>query len=244
MANFPDSININGIPVAVIDYTGLLEQIRISLESDEKLHVTYATAHTINLLRNNSEGRNYFSNFNIIHPDGIGIYLAGKLLNKKGFPAKITGSDFYPLLSDYCVKNNVSVYFFGDKIETLERIKSNMPGLKVAGFLPGYDYIETDVVENINSAQPDIVIVGLGQPNQEKFIAEYSNKINNKVFICAGDGIKVFAGTKVRGPKFASKLGLEWIFRLINNPVKMFGRYIIGNPVFIYQLIKQKIKSK
>jgi N-acetylglucosaminyldiphosphoundecaprenol N-acetyl-beta-D-mannosaminyltransferase len=87
------------------------------------------------------------------------------------------------------------------------------------------------------------LIIGLGQPLQEKWINDNHAQLNASVLIAVGDGIKVFAGEKRRGPLFMRKLGLEWLIRLFFNPFKYFNRYMVGIPVFLYRIIRAKLSK-
>ncbi len=167
---------------------------------------------------------NLFERFDFIHPDGIGVYFASKYLYKKsGLTKRFTGSDFYPFLIEQAIERNWKLFFFGDSDTTLEKIKTQNLNLNVVGIHNGYDYVNLDLVKKINISNPDILIVGLGCPKQEKWIIENYSNLNVNVIIAVGDGIKVFAGNKIRGPLVLRQLGLEWFVRLISN-FKNFGK--------------------
>jgi N-acetylglucosaminyldiphosphoundecaprenol N-acetyl-beta-D-mannosaminyltransferase len=202
--------------------------------------VSYANANTINFSVKDNLFLNILNNFDIVHTDGIGIYLALKFLKIKNISG-FTGSDFYEVLIKYIIKSNLSCYFFGHDEDTLNRIQTVNPRLKIAGTHTGFDYDSAEVAENIFQCTPDILIIGLSQPLQEVWVNQNKDKLKNKILICVGDGIKVFAGTKTRGPVFVRKIGLEWLIRLIIHPIKYGKRYLIGNPLFLYRIIRLKI---
>lgn len=240
----PGNIKIAGININNLTYNNFRNLIKEKISGSKLTLITYANANTINSVYNNIELKNIISSFDVIHPDGIGIYLAGKLLyGKHGFGERITGSDFYHIFIEDAIKNNWKLFFFGHDDITLTSIKLKNPGLSVCGIQNGYDYNNDEVLNKINNAAPDVLIVGLSFPIQEKWLVKYKNNLKCKAAICVGDGIKVFAGTKRRGPKIMQILGLEWFIRLLSNPIKMFKRYVIGNPLFLCRIFITKIRK-
>lgn len=225
-----------------IDYPAMLDAIEIAFKEEKQITLTGANVHTINLSTKNIKFRKVLNQIDIIHPDGIGVFLASRFLfGKHGFVSRITGSDFYIQLIKYSIENGLSLFFFGDVKETLDQISKKHPGLKIRGLCNGFDFNNEELIKTINSSEPDILIVGLGSPKQEDWIVSNKEKIKTKVIIAVGDGIKVFAGIKKRGPKIIRLIGLEWFARLVYEPKRLWKRYILGNPIFILRLFKYKL---
>lgn len=239
-----NTLNISGCIINNIDYSGLIAEINNCILSSSQTAIAYANANTVNLSFKFPELVNSLRTFDIIHPDGIGIRIAAMILNKPFDSAdRFTGSDFYPLLINDSIKKNRCFYFFGHDKETLNRISSAYPELKISGKHEGYSYSDEQVIEEINKNPVDFLVIGLGTPNQEIWAAKHRCRLNSKVIICVGDGIQVFAGKKKRGPLFFRKMGLEWLWRFFTNPVKYFSRYFIGNPLFLYRIISIKMRK-
>ena len=235
-------INILDVPIVNVNYLDLLEAIRINILNDKKITMTSVNVNTINLANNIEEFRDSLSQIDIKHPDGIGIYLASRFLfGKDGLNLKITGSDFYVELKKHSIKNNWSFFFFGDNEETLSKISTVNPELFIKGMQNGYIFNNEKLVNVINTSNPDILLVGLGSPKQEKWIVNNKSSLNVNVIIAVGDGIKMFSGTKKRGPKLIQKLGLEWVVRLMHEPKRLWKRYLIGNPIFVFKILKMKL---
>ena len=233
-----------GISVDAVDYNSMCSIIENAITENRKLKITYLNASCFNILYKNDRLKKLAEGFDVIHPDGVGIYLAAKLIfGSSAFTQRFTGSDFYPLLWNNCIKNQRSMFFFGHDEDTLGRIRNNIPGLKIAGVHNGYSYNDNEVVEKVNSSHSDVLVIGLGYPLQEEWVIENFSKLNCRVIICAGEGIKVFAGSKKRGPRFLQVMGLEWLVRLMLNPLKYFRRYVIGIPLFLYRIITIKIRN-
>lgn len=236
------NLKILQVEICKVDYYELLSLFEYSLKGKDQIILTGANVNTINLAVNNLRFREVISEFNILHPDGIGVFLASRFLyGKNGFAKRITGSDFYTELIKKALKENWSFFFFGDTDETLKRIPQKHPDLRIAGSYNGFNFNLDDVISLISNSKPDILIVGLGSPKQEQWIIENKNKIQTKIIIAVGDGIKVFAGTKKRGTKLVRVVGLEWFVRLINEPKRLWKRYIIGIPLFILRVLKYKL---
>lgn len=220
------------------------KKINRCIKSKIKLTVSYANAHVINLCAGDNEFAHVISGFDVIHPDGIGVQLAFKYIYRKNAPSeRFNGSDLYPLLASKAISEKWRVFFFGHDFHTLEKIKIKYPELIIAGFQDGYHYDSKILNEVINISNSDLLIVGLGSGKQEKWIAENKNFLNVPVIIAVGDGIKVFAGTKVRGPKLFRYLGLEWLIRTLRFPHLYAKRYLLGNPVFLYRIIRFKMSK-
>lgn len=237
-----NKLDILHVGISKVDYFDILKSIENTYAEEKQIILTGANVNTINLALKDLKFGEVLSKFNIIHPDGIGVFLASKFLyGKKGFDKRITGSDFYVELIKESSKNNWSFFFFGDTNETLSKISKANPELSIKGFSNGFNFNDNEVINDINTSKPDILIVGLGSPKQEKWIVANKDNINAKVIIAVGDGIKVFAGTKKRGPKFLQILGLEWVVRLLFEPKRLWKRYIIGIPLFILRVLKYKL---
>lgn len=238
-------MQIISLAINNINYNQLIDQIQQSIEDKKKLFITGANAHIINLTEQDCEFRESLKSFNVIHPDGIGVFWASKFLyGKNGMKLRFNGSDFYEHLIGYCQQNNIFIYFFGDEQSTLELINLKRPHLNIAGYNCGYNFNDQDVIEKINATEPDILIVGLGSGKQEKWIALNRQKLNVNIIIAVGDGIKVFAGTKKRGLKVFRQLGFEWLIRFFYEPKRLWKRYFIGNPLFILRVVRFKFLGK
>lgn len=239
-----ETINIFGININKLDNDSFLKVINDGISGRSKLCIAYANADSLNKIYGNAELKQIYRSFPIIHPDGIGVYLASKLLyGNKGLKVRFSGSDFYEHLIKNSILNNHNCYFFGHTEEILTEIKKVNPRLNVSGFQEGYNFITETVISNINRINPDMIVIGLSCPLQEKWMYDNRDKINFGTMIAVGDGIKVFANKKIRGPLFIRKSGFEWLVRLISDPVSNFRKYITGIPLFMIRIIMEKFKS-
>jgi len=243
----PDKIvrDFFGIPVEMINFDMLMQNIVSAIASGSRTTISYANLNTLNVLYKNVQLHELYSGFTIIHQDGVGVYLASKFLYAKNALAnRLTGSDFYEYAKDYFAESPHRLFFFGDTEENLSAIREHSPRLNIVGLQNGYTFDDAQVIQSVNESNCDVLFVGLGSPKQEIWVQENKAKLNVPVIICVGDGIKVFCGKKVRGPIWAQKAGLEWFFRFIHDPVRLWKRYIIGIPLFFLRVFRIKVFTR
>jgi N-acetylglucosaminyldiphosphoundecaprenol N-acetyl-beta-D-mannosaminyltransferase len=197
-------IEIIGLKISDVNYIDLIGKISDSISQNRKLLISYANANTINLCFTNKVFKRQLNSLFQVHPDGVGVHFASKFLSPgNGFKSRFSGSDFYPILTEELAKQNLKTYFLGHRIGTLQKISLNYPNLIVCGYHEGYNYDTVSLINEINSLKPALLFIGLGQPLQEEWIQENYDSLDVPVIIAVGDGIKVFAGEKKRGPVFA-----------------------------------------
>jgi N-acetylglucosaminyldiphosphoundecaprenol N-acetyl-beta-D-mannosaminyltransferase len=242
--NKRSSIELFGTKFSNVSYKEILNSIQLAIQSRTQLTICYANVNSINLSINEEKLTQLLSEFNIVHPDGFGVFFGSKILfGKDGFSFRQSGSDLYERIIENAILNNLKLFIFGDTDETLEKIKYNCPELSIVGKQNGYVFENEKLLVEIDNSKPDILIVGLGTPKQEEWIVKHKSNLMVNVIIAVGDGIKVFAGNKRRGPKILQKLGLEWFVRFIFEPKRLWKRYFIGIPLFIFRVIKFKFMN-
>src|ERR1035437_2934626 len=131
-----------------------------------------------------------------------------------------------------------------DYSNIVKNIMGKFRGIKITGVHHGYfDLYDESIIEGVNSSNPFLLLVGLGAPRQEEGIARWKDKLNARKIVAVGGGLRVFAGDRRRGPMWVRNIGLEWLVRLLTEPAKTWKRYIIGIPLFIYRVLKQKFQK-
>ncbi|QOJ28352.1 MAG: WecB/TagA/CpsF family glycosyltransferase [Ignavibacteriales bacterium] len=235
--------DVLGFSVYGVDNRILMKTICNAIDTYEKTCITYVTAANCIIYKRDLSYSVALRKFSIIHPDGIGIYLAQRFLYPDERWNRMTGSDFYPILAEKAIEKQWSLFIFGDKKETLESIPKRYPKLKIAGMHSGFGFPD-NLSEDISASKPDLVLVGLGVPMQEKWISDNWERLPSAVYLAVGDGLKVLSGTKRRGGKFIQKAGLEWVVRLLSEPFRLWKRYLIWMPVFIILVVLQKFQRK
>lgn len=223
--------------------TSFYKILEENLKNENKMFVVTANPETfmksesdeeLNTLLNDEE--------TVLVPDGIGIVKAARSINYQ-IKERITGIDIATTLLDYGNKLKKSIYIFGSKQEVIdsmnEVLKKDYPELKVVGSTNGYVSDKDEVFENIVKQKPDIVLVALGIPHQEKLIYKHLDKFDKGIFVGVGGSFDVISGHKKRAPKIFIKLNLEWLYRIIKEP-KRLKRFYDSNVKFMFKVRKYK----
>lgn len=242
-------LSILSVVVSDVVFEDIEHDISNAINKRQQIIIMYASMYIANLAQNNVQLYNALSGSNIVYPDGTGVWLASKFLYGKGFRERFNWTDHvFAFLRD-SGKNGWRVFFLGSTTEILqkaaERIKREIPDVKIVGMKNGFEDVERDnLIQSINNAKPDILWVAMGAPKQEVWIHQHRHELNCFVIQAVGDAISLIAGEKKRGPKFFQTLGLEWLVRLFFNPKKYFNRYIIGIPLFIIRILRQRLVAR
>ena len=219
------------------------EQINNSLKKEKKEFIVTANPETFMISTQDKElEKIILDKNNLIVPDGIAVVKACK---KIGIDIKerITGIEICEYLLKLANEQELSLYLFGAKEEVLEKltekIKKDYPKIKLLGATSGYVDDKDKIMNEIIKKSPDICLVALGIPLQEKLIAKNINKAKKGIFIGVGGSFDVLSGTKKRAPKLFIKLNLEWLYRIITEP-KRLKRFWNNNVKFLFKIKKEK----
>jgi N-acetylglucosaminyldiphosphoundecaprenol N-acetyl-beta-D-mannosaminyltransferase len=242
-------ISILDIDIANVTKYEVLDHISASIKSSQKNMMFFVNAHNLTQAYYNLQYRSILRKTNYIYGDGIGIYFAGKVTHQQ-ISDNINGTDLFPLICELCEREKYTVYFLGSAPGIVEKmaqnIKKKYPMLVIAGTHHGYFDNESNggyIINEINRTETKILFVGMGTPKQEKWIYDNYQSLNFNVAIGVGGLFDFYSGSKLRAPLFIRKLHLEWLFRLLYEPRRLWKRYIIGIPLFIYRVLKQKFQK-
>lgn len=215
---------------------------------DKKLLISTLNAYCYNMAHDDKEYSEVLFNSDVLLPDGISIVLAARLLTGTRLK-KIAGEDLFFYEMKRLNENGGSCFFLGSSDNTLnsivKRARSEFPKVNVQKFSPPFktEFTQTDnkaMVDKINEFRPDVLFIGMTAPKQEKWAANNLSDLNVKHICCIGAVFDFYAGTVKRAPKIFIALGMEWFFRLIKEPRRMWRRYILGNPEFLWLVFKEK----
>lgn len=246
--------NINPSITNISFFNGSFEKaiglVQSGLEERVSRIYYYLNAHAINLAAKDKEFHAILRNNAFNFPDGMGLKIAGRFEGYR-LQENLNGTDMYPKLMDLAKDNDYSVFFLGAKENVLDNLclnaRKNWETVRIAGRHHGYfDKKEESpsVIEKINFAKPDILFVSFGMPLQEKWIAKYAPSIEAKAIFATGGLFDFYGGKVKRAPIWMRKLGLEWLYRMFIEPKRLWKRYVLGNPVFLMRLIKNRIIQK
>ncbi|MBQ4004574.1 MAG: WecB/TagA/CpsF family glycosyltransferase [Firmicutes bacterium] len=238
-----DVVKILGVRVDKITKAQALEEFQKLLEGDRCELIVTPNAEIVEKASKTSELRRIINDeAAIVTPDGVGLIYASKL---KGDPIqeKVAGIDFAHSAIELCAKLGRSVYLLGSKPGVAEAAAANLekeiPGLKIAGFRDGYfrEDEEPSVVAEINASGADFLCVALGSPKQEYFVIKHRDALKVKAAAGLGGSLDIWSGQLNRAPKFYIDHGLEWLYRMIQEPKRL--KRLPALPVF---LIKAAIR--
>lgn len=224
-------------------FTSFCELLKNKIDNNEKTFIITANPETFMLSEQDSEMQKMLNDKNVtIVPDGIGVVKAAKMININ-VKERIAGIDIAKFLLEYANERKLKVYLFGSKEEVIEGmknvIKKDYSSIKLVGATNGYVTDKDNEFKNIKKANPDIVMVALGIPAQEKLIYKHLDEFKKGVFIGVGGSFDVLSGTKKRAPKIFIKLNLEWLYRIMCEP-KRLKRFWNSNVKFLFKVKKYK----
>lgn len=218
-----DRVNIHGVRIHNVTMQDAVEMINNWI-NENNIHAVYTpNSEIIMQAQRDPELKSILNNADLLLPDGAGVVLGSKIL-KTPLREKVSGIDLVKNLLKSAKGKNTSFYILGGKPGVAQMAAVNIMAeygkVNIKGYAHGYftPEEENDVIDQINKAKPDILMVGLGAPFQEYWINRNMYRLNCKVCIGVGGSIDVLAGTAVLAPEFMRKAGLEWLFRLIREP--------------------------
>jgi N-acetylglucosaminyldiphosphoundecaprenol N-acetyl-beta-D-mannosaminyltransferase len=188
----------------------------------------------------------------LVFPDGRPLSIVAKLKGHKN-AVRIMGPTFMENALEWGQKDNIKHYFFGSTEETLNKIKevikTKYPAACIAGAIsPPYRPLTEEenncFIEQINKANPDIIWVGLGAPKQEIWMYENYSKLNHGVMIGIGAGFDYLAGNTRHAPEWMKNFSLEWLYRLIQEPKRLWKRYLVTNSIFLFLITLELLHLK
>jgi N-acetylglucosaminyldiphosphoundecaprenol N-acetyl-beta-D-mannosaminyltransferase len=183
----------------------------------------------------------------LITADGMSVVWASRVLGQP-LKQRVTGIDLFQRLVERAAQRGLSVYFLGARDEsvrgTVKRFKSRHAELKVAGYHNGYFAdSESDAIANlIKQSAADLLFVAMGSPAQENWIASQLARSGVRFALGVGGSFDHVSGLAVRAPRWMQRAGLEWLYRLMREPRRMWRRYLIGNSAFVLMVIRQRIQ--
>lgn len=246
-----EKVEVLGVGVDPLTVEELHARIARFVEGGAHALVLHANAHGLNLAYRDARLRELLNRAPVVFCDGSGIMLAARILGRR-IPERITYADWAWKLARFAEGKGFSLFFLGGRpgvaAKSAVRLQERFPKLKIAGEHHGYFDRSAGGAENeavireINAARPDILLVGLGMPLQEYWLGENWEKIDARVALTGGAVFDYISGELRRGPRILVENGLESVARLIVEPGRLWRRYVVGNPLFILRVLRQRTK--
>lgn len=233
--------SILGVKVECVNNFDVIEKVRSFIAGDRcsliftpNPEIIYSSDYDLDL-------KEMLNKSDLSIPDGIGIVIASKILGYN-IKERVTGID---TMLNICRYKLGSVFLIGSKPGVAENaskaLKNSISGINIAGVYHGYfsDDESDNIINKINESGAEILFVGLGSPRQEKWLLKYKDKLNCKVAMVIGGSLDVISGDKKRAPKLIIKLGIEWLYRLCQEPWRYKRMLVL--PLFILKVLRKKL---
>lgn len=223
-----------------------------SLADNKKLLINTLNAHSFNMARTDVAFYNALDKSDVLLPDGVSIIIAMRLLQNKRVK-KIAGYDLFQFEMERLNNCGGKCFFMGSSNRVLDlidkHIKIYYPKVNAGYYSPPYKpefTVEENnaIIDAVNNFEPEVLFVGMTAPKQEKWSLANFDKLKAGHICSIGAVFDFFAGTVKRAPQWMIKLGLEWLYRLIREPKRMWKRYVIGNAKFMFWVISNLFRPK
>lgn len=243
------SAEVLGVKVTSWRAESLIEALIDWAKSGESVTVAYANPHVLNVAEDHEDVRAFLNDATTVYVDGTGVRLAAGILGTP-LPERTTAADWLDAWCDRAVAAGVAMYFLagadGVAEQAAQKLTGRHPGLLVAGTHHGYIGEESSpaVIRAINSSGADVVLVGMGTPEQERWIARYRADVRSPVVWAVGAVLDFVTGVQQRAPSWVSNNHLEWLWRLASDPRRLGRRYLLGNPRFLGRVLRQRFRQR
>lgn len=243
----PPRANVLGVGISAINLRQAIAEIESWIRRGEKRYVNVCTVHTVMECQNDRELRAIANASGLSTPDGMPLVWLARL---HGYPhaGRVYGPDLMLALCERSQITGHRHFFYGGAHGVtdllVEKLERRYPGLIVAGrysppFRPAGAVEEPQILDQINASRPDIIWVGLGTPKQDYWVARHRPALTAPVLIAVGAAFDFHAGTLRQAPQWMQRSGLEWVFRLMQEPRRLAFRYLVYNPLFLARVALQ-----
>jgi N-acetylglucosaminyldiphosphoundecaprenol N-acetyl-beta-D-mannosaminyltransferase len=242
-------VPVLGVWINPIRSDELCRRIIERTKQGKRTLVTYMNAYNLLVADRDEKYRRLANGYDLVYPDGFGAVLAARLLGHR-FPPRSTSADFFEDMFGLVARERFSVYLLGAEPgvmeEAIANVRKKYPELAVVGLHHGYfrpDEEET-ILEEIHRLNPDFLFISTGVPHQEKWIDKNLQRLQAPVIWASGGVFDFLSGRTSRAPRFLRENGMEWLYRLLVEPRRLWKRYLIGNPLFLLLILKYLFKGR
>jgi len=249
----PPTTKVLGVPLALTDYERTMDWIDATIQEARKGYICVAATHTVVATQDDPELRAAVLGASLVVPDGQPVVWAMNALGHD-LPSRVYGPD---LMEQYCDRSALTgarMFLYGGRnqgalVQLALNLRTRFAGLRiVGGYSPPFRDLSDEeldaVVEEINAAKPDVVWVGIGVPKQEKWMATLRGRLDAPVLVGVGAAFDFHAGLVPQAPGWMQSAGLEWLFRLAQEPRRLWRRYLTYNPRFVVGFARQYLRHR
>jgi len=240
------SIRLARAALHPVDLTGAIARIDSFIREGSPHYNIAINAAKVVACEDDAELRAAVAGAHLATADGQAVVWAARLLGDR-VPARVAGADLMERLIAHAADRGYSIYFLGARPEVVaacvERAHARHPNLRIAGARDGYFTDEDSVVAELRAARPDIVFLGFGTPAKEYFMHRRHRDVGAPFVMGVGGAFDVYAGLVRRAPRWLQRLGMEWAFRLAQEPRRMWKRYLVGNSRFVKIVARELLRK-
>jgi N-acetylglucosaminyldiphosphoundecaprenol N-acetyl-beta-D-mannosaminyltransferase len=243
------NLEVLGVPVHAVTRAHLTDLLCQVLQSDARGWFSYVNVHAVNLAQQYPQFLSFLQTSLVNYCDGEGVRLGARILGTR-LPERIVMTEWVEDVFRLAQERGFRIFLLGGSEEIVTRASRAMavryPQARISGHHHGFLTSEGSehVVDTINRSGTDILIVGMGMPLQEEWIVEHFDRLNIRVALNAGSCFEYLAGAKRRCPRWMGEHGLEWLFRLIQEPGRLWKRYLLGNPLFLTRILRERVANR
>lgn len=240
-------VSLFGVPVATSTMPEVLTLCDEVIQKGATMHIGVVNAAKIVNCGKDPVLRDSVLTSDVIYADGMAVVWASRLLGRR-LPERVAGIDLMMGLLEHGDSRGYRVYLLGAKeeinAEVAARIEKDYPGVVVAGRRNGYfsDEDEQGIAQDIADSKADILFVAITSPKKERFQAQWASTMNARIYHGVGGSFDVYAGLVERAPASWQKLGLEWLYRVKQEPGRLWKRYLVTNTAFVWLTLKERFK--
>ena len=249
--HLPNACLVFGLPICHHSPSDVAQEIILNVRQGRSGYVCAANVHMVVTARANNQLKKVLNDASMVTPDGLPLVWVSKLMGFKN-AQRVAGLDLTLKICEMSEAEGISVSFYGGSKKSIDGLRSfvgaRFPHLKVVGYespamLPERPEVNPEVVDRIKASGAKIVFVGLGCPKQEFWMAAYSPHLP-AILIGVGAAFDFLAGTISRAPSWMQKAGLEWLYLLLQEPVRLWKRYLVTNTLFTLMVLKEILKGR
>jgi N-acetylglucosaminyldiphosphoundecaprenol N-acetyl-beta-D-mannosaminyltransferase len=236
-----------GVEIDALDMAHTVDRIMSLIDQRVKVQHVALNAAKVVMVSKDAKLRAVIRACPVVNADGQSVVVASRLL-RKPLPERVAGIDLFAELVKRSAENGRSVYFLGARDDVLEemlrRFRIQYPTLRVAGFRNGYWSDDAAVIQQVRAAQPDLLFLAIPSPRKEFWLAEHLPALGVPFAMGVGGSFDVLAGKVKRAPKWVQRIGCEWVYRLVQEPRRMWKRYLVGNTAFMWLTLKELWRTR
>jgi N-acetylglucosaminyldiphosphoundecaprenol N-acetyl-beta-D-mannosaminyltransferase len=247
-----ERVNVLGVGISVLNLQSAVEVMSTAVANDRKGYIAVTGVHGVSEAQDDADFRRILNAAFLCTPDGMPMVWMSRLAGHKEV-SRVYGPDLMALICERGLQNGWRHFFYGGAEGVAEELKSKLsarfPGLRVVGtYTPPFRALnateESVLSEMVAATRPDFFWVGLSTPKQERFMAAYLPKLDAKLMIGVGAAFDFHAGKVKQAPRWIQRSGLEWAYRLYQEPRRLWRRYARNNPLFIGRVFLQKTRLR